>query len=119
MTAIAKVGFACFFHVMDFITGLVKGVKNHDISSSKMRDGLFKKCGYLILYVICFMIDRYGANVGLNLSFNTLTPVICYAVITEVISIVENIHGINPDIITSKIFDILKLSDSEKGDGNA
>lgn len=109
MATIAKIGVACFFHVCDFLTGLVKGVKQKNISSSKMRDGLFKKCGYLILYIVCYMIDKYGTDIGLNLSFHTLTPVICYAVITEIISILENVHGINPDIIPEKILEILKL----------
>lgn len=109
MTTIAKIGIALFFHACDFATGIIKGVKKKNVSSSKMRDGLFKKSGYLIIYIVCYMIDKYGKDIGLDLSFSTLSPVICYAVITEIISILENVHGINPNILPDKILEILKL----------
>ena len=36
------------FIAMDFITGLVKAFKQHNYTSSRMREGLFHKVGSIV-----------------------------------------------------------------------
>lgn len=102
-------------HGMDLLTGLIGGIKEHNIQSSKMRDGLFKKLGFLLCYAMAYLIDTYGATVGFSINFDILPVVITYAVGTEVISIIENIHRINPDLLPDKLMDLFNIG----GDNHA
>lgn len=39
---------ALIFNVLDLVTGIISAVKTKDIKSSKLRDGLFKKVGFIL-----------------------------------------------------------------------
>lgn len=105
---------ALVFHAMDFITGLVQGFKNKEIQSSKMRDGLFKKIGYLFCYALAYLVDYYGHVVGIDLGVQILPVIIAYAVLTEGVSIIENISKINPDLLPEKLLSIFHLDNEGK-----
>lgn len=99
------VGIALLFNGFDLVTGIVGALKDGEqIKSSKLRDGLFKKVGFIFCYVLGIAINY--AEGFLELPFGVdLLPIICtYAIVTEVVSIIENISKINPDILP----DILK-----------
>ena len=92
------------FNGLDLITGIIGAIRGGEqIKSSKLRDGLFKKVGFVFCYALGVLIN-YAENL-LTLPFGVdLVPVICtYAVITEVVSIIENISKINPDILSDKL----------------
>ena len=91
------------FHLVDFITGLISAVKNKNLKSSKMRDGMFKKVGFVMCYVVGILIDNYGVYIGFHLDSSVLTPIIIYSVTCELVSIAENINKINPDILPEKL----------------
>ena len=95
---------ALVFNGLDLITGIVGALRDGEqIKSSKLRDGLFKKVGFIFCYTLGVLIN-YAENF-LTLPFGVdLLPVICtYAIITEVVSIIENIAKINPDILPEKL----------------
>lgn len=95
---------ALVFNGLDLVTGIVGAIKDGgQIKSSKLRDGLFKKVGFIFCYTLCVLIN-YAENF-LTLPFDVdLVPVVCtYAIITEVVSIVENISKINPDLLPDKL----------------
>lgn len=95
---------ALIFNGLDLVTGIVGAIKDGEqIKSSKLRDGLFKKVGFIFCYTLGIMIN-YAENF-LSLPFGVdLVPVICtYAIITEIVSIIENISKINPDILPEKL----------------
>lgn len=99
---------ALVFNGLDLITGIVGAIKDGEqIKSSKLRDGLFKKVGFIFCYALGIVINY--AESYLTLPFGVdLVPVICtYAIITEVVSIVENISKINPDILPEKIKELI------------
>lgn len=99
---------ALIFNGLDLITGIVGALRDGEqIKSSKLRDGLFKKVGFIFCYTLGIMIN-YAENF-LTLPFGIdLVPVICtYAIITEVVSIIENIAKINPDILPDKLKKII------------
>lgn len=114
METVYPIIIALIFHVMDFITGLVQGFKNKEIQSSKMRDGLFKKIGYFCCYALAYLIDYYGHFVGIDLGIKVLPVIIAYAVLTECVSIIENISKINPDLLPEKLLSLFQLEDESK-----
>ena len=95
---------ALIFNGMDLATGIVGALRNGEqIKSNKLRDGLFKKVGFVFCYALGIAIN-YAENY-LTLPFGVdLVPIICvYAITTEVVSICENISKINPDILPDKL----------------
>lgn len=112
MEAFLPILIALIFHAMDFITGLIQAFKNKELQSSKMRDGLFKKIGYLCCYALAYLLDYHGKTVGIELGVNILPVIIAYAVLTECISIIENISKINPDLLPEKLLTLFHLDES-------
>lgn len=102
---------ALIFNFLDFATGLIQGFKSRSINSTKLRDGLFKKIGFVLCYVLSFIIDNYCYMIGFNLGFDTLPVIVSYVVLTEIVSIVENICEINPDLSVKKLLDLLNIKE--------
>ena len=99
---------ALVFNGLDLVTGIVGAIRDGEqIKSSTLRDGLFKKVGFVFCYALGVLIN-YAGNF-LNLPFGVdLVPVICtYAIITEVVSIIENISKINSDILPDKLKELI------------
>lgn len=105
---------ALIFNGMDLLTGIVGALRNGEqIKSNKLRDGLFKKVGFVFCYALGIAINY--AETYLTLPFGVdLVPVICtYAIITEVVSIIENISKINSDILPEKLKELIEYKDGE------
>lgn len=109
-----SIGVATAFHLLDFVTGIIQAVKNDSIQSKKLRDGLFKKIGFYVVYILAAMLDLYGPQIGLDLPFNVLPYIIAYCCLTEIVSIIENVAEINDALIPDKILSLLNLSDKVK-----
>lgn len=106
---------ALIFNGLDLITGIVGALRDGDqIKSSKLRNGLFKKVGFIFCYALGIAINY--AESYLTLPFGVdLVPVICtYAIITEVVSIIENISKINPDILPDKLKSLIGYNEGGK-----
>lgn len=99
MGAIHSIVVAVSFHLLDMVTGLIGAVKHGELKSSKMRDGMFKKVGFIACYVLAYLIDTYGVIIGVSFSVQVLPIIITYAVTTEIVSVFENINKINSDIL--------------------
>lgn len=111
MEAYCPILVALMFNGMDFLTGFVGAVKNKTLQSSRMRDGLFKKVGFVFCYVLAIMMDKEGSLIGLQLPFQITPVVICYVVTTEIISIIENICQINPDLVPEKLKELFNIKE--------
>ena len=107
---------ALIFNALDLVTGIITAVKNKDIKSSKLRDGLFKKVGFILCYFVAWLIDTYGSIIGFNLGTPILPIIILYVCTTELVSILENICKINPDILPEKLIGLFHISDVKKED---
>lgn len=114
MESMTPVFVALIFHIIDLLTGIVSAVRNKDLDSGKMRDGLFKKIGFLFCYLVAYIIDGYGTQIGMTLSIKLLPAIVLYTVTTEVISIIENISKINPDLLPEKLMDLFHIHGGEK-----
>ena len=104
-----SIGVALLFNLADLVTGLIAAVKAKELQSSKLRDGIFKKIGFLICYFLALMIDTYGSEVGFVLEVKLLPIVLAFVCLTEVVSIIENISKIT-DILPEKLLSIFHIS---------
>lgn len=100
---------ALIFNALDLLTGIVASVKNKEVKSSKLRDGLFKKVGFMFCYFIGWLVDTQGYRVGFNIT-NVLPIILLYSCTTELVSIIENICKINPDILPEKLMSIFHIN---------
>lgn len=87
----------CFI-CLDVLLGTVHAWLTNSISSSKARNGVMHKMGYLGAMLLCSLID--AAQSYLDLGFAAPTLAICTVMIclTEIFSICEHITEMNPDI---------------------
>lgn len=107
---------ALVFNALDLITGILSAVKNKDIQSAKLRDGLFKKVGFILCYFVAWLVDTQGTRIGFHFGIPILPIIILYVCTTELVSILENICKINPDILPEKLMELFNISDIKKED---
>ena len=100
---------ALVFNATDLVTGIISALKEHNLQSSKLRDGIFKKIGFLICYFLALMIDLYGSEVGFNLNVELLPVVLGFVCLTETISVIENLSKIT-DIVPEKLLSLFHIS---------
>ena len=91
------------------ITGIITALKEKDLKSSKLRDGLFKKVGFIFCYLIAWIVDNFGVEIGFTIGVPVLPVIIFYVCSTELVSIIENISVINPDIVSEKIMEMFHV----------
>lgn len=94
---------ALAFNLLDFISGFIKACSQRKLSSTKMRKGIFHKIGFILLYALCVLLHIANQELNLNLPFNLLYVITSYVILTEMISILENIGKINPEIDVNKL----------------
>ena len=107
--------FCMCFIVADYISGLIKAIKNKELDSTKMRLGLWHKAGF-----IGAMALGYGCQLAVNYdllpsSFNAVFGGVCvYVIVTEAISIFENLCELSPELSDSPLAELVKLRGEEK-----
>lgn len=109
MSVVISILVAFAFHIIDFTSGLLWAIKSKCVKSSRMRDGLFKKMGFVFCYMVALLIDKYGGLIGFTVGVDILPAIILYAVSTEFVSICENIKKLNPDILPNKLSEIFHI----------
>lgn len=100
--------------VMDYATGLIKAAMQHDISSEKMRNGLYHKVSFVIVMFLAEVIERAQHSIDLGFSMPIVAPAAIYIAITEVSSVLENLGEINPELKNSRLLTLFR-SDRESG----
>lgn len=106
---------ALIFNAADLVTGILSAIKEKNLQSSKLRDGIFKKGGFIICYFLALMIDMYGSEVGFNLTVELLPIVLGFVCLTEVVSIIENISKMT-DILPDKLLSLFHFSQKGEND---
>lgn len=92
---------------------MISACKNKNIQSSKLRDGLFKKIGFILCYFIAWLVDIEGATIGFNLGIDILPIIILYVCSTELVSILENISKINNELLPEKLLELFHIKREE------
>lgn len=103
------IGIALAFNGLDLVTGFISAVKEKDIMSSKLRNGLFKKAGFIFCYVLAWLLDTHGQVLGFAFPVKLLPVVIGYVVLIECVSIIENICRLNPDLLPEKLIELFHI----------
>lgn len=99
--------------LMDIVCGIVGAARNKKLCSSIMRDGLYNKFGELMLLLLAIFVNQVVQvtpfdEIG-------IPPEIAYAIaiyiaVMEIISIIENICKINPNLPFAKILLMFNLN---------
>lgn len=100
------------FNVLDFISGFIAGAKTEGVKSQKMREGLFHKAGYVLLYIMSWLIEYSQHYIQLPFTKELSVILVTYVIIMEVISIIENIAKVNENILPSKIKELIGMGDT-------
>ncbi len=89
----------CVFMIGDIISGLIKAWQSRDIKSNALRHGLFHKVAFVGVIFLAQGLE-YAADEIPEIDLNMpLTSGVCtYIILTEIVSILENLKSINPDI---------------------
>ena len=99
---------ACCFMLLDIVTGFVSAVVNKCVDSSKMKMGMWHKCGFLLAIgfgVLC----EYSVNyIDLGFTLPIQDAVCVYIILTELVSILENLGQISPSLASAEFMSIFK-----------
>lgn len=96
---------ACLMMLADIAVGFVGAAVRHDISSTKMREGIGHKVMMLALIVVAYVLGVGLTHVS-GIQFEVpSTEVVCwYTIVMELASIIENIAMAWPAFSDSKLF---------------
>ena len=106
------------FIIIDYITGVIKAAINKAVSSQEMREGLGHKATYIILLVVCYIIDTLQLNTDLSLPVKMFPIVSCGILLIEITSIIENICEINPELRQANFMHIFEKNSTETEEEN-
>lgn len=100
-----------FFVIFDYVTGVIQAVCNKDVQSSRMREGLFHKGAFVLVIILAIACEvAMGAIPEIGFTLPLVVPVCSYLIVTELVSIMENLGLMNSDLMSSKILSIFKIS---------
>ena len=105
-----SIGFLCLMMVLDFITGIMCGAKEHKLSSEVCINGLYKK-----LFMLVYVIIAHHLDVILDLDY--IRTGVCYMYGSgEIISMLENGTRLGLPMPTpiKKALDILNGGDNDE-----
>ena len=87
------------FMLIDVVTGVLKAVKNKELSSTKAREGIYKKTSFIIFIAFGYLSQFAMNYVDLGFNFPAGATVCLLVILTEAISVLENLGTINPELV--------------------
>ena len=100
--------------VVDYITGLIKGLLRGQLNSYAPRVGLCHKVAYYLEVFTAIILESFCVVVGIAIPVPLTYGVIIVVVFVEVISILENLGEINPKLTDNRfmsLFSFVKEND--------
>ena len=107
-TGIAALTIVGILMAIDYLTGLMKAAMQHNISSEKMRLGLWHKSGLILVMLLAEIVEHGQRYLDLGYTVPLIVPAAVYISITEISSILENIGEINPEIANSPLLQLFR-----------
>ncbi len=89
--------------VLDVCVGFAGAVKRRDVRSGKLRDGLWHKAGFEGLIALAYVIQYAARFVELGFEVPTVVAVCAYVILTEMVSVFENLCVLNPVLVGSPL----------------
>ena len=96
------------FIVFDFASGFVQAVANKDVQSEKLRQGLFHKCGFVFAIVFGVLCEWAMSFVDLGFDVPIALTICIYIMLTEIMSVLENLGKMSPELASSGFMSIFK-----------
>ena len=112
----------CLFMVLDIVTGFIGAVVNNCVDSKKMKAGLWHKCGFLLAIIFGILCEWASSFMDLGFSLPVQTAVCGFIVFIEIVSNLENLCKISPELAASnfvKIFASQKIDEVVGGNHDA
>ena len=102
------VGIALVFILFDIFTGIAGGVKEKALNSTALREGLWHKSGFIGLIVLAYILEVATLYIDLGFELPSVVAVCIYVIVTECVSIFENLCILNPEIAKSPLGQIVE-----------
>lgn len=104
------------FMMVDVFTGILKAVKNKELSSTRAREGMYKKASFILFIAFGYLADYAMDYVDLGFNFPAAATICTLIILTEAISVLENLGQINPDLV-KLVAPFLSALNSKKEEG--
>lgn len=111
-----EVKLALAFMMIDVFTGVLKAVKNKELNSTKAREGIYKKASFILFIAFGYLADYAMEYVDIGFNLPAAATICTLIVVTEAISILENLGKINPDLVKLVAPFLSALNKKEEGE---
>lgn len=111
-----EVKLALAFMVIDVFTGVLKAVKNKELNSTKAREGIYKKASFILFIAFGYLADYAMNYVDMGFNLPAAVTICALVIITEAISVLENLGQINPDMVKLVAPFLSSLNKKEEGE---
>ena len=113
---------AAVMMVLDILTGFAGAAKDKAIESGKMREGLWHKAGFFGLIFLAAVwevgsvwLNAEAAGIGVTVPELPAVGAVCtFIVAIEIVSILETLCDLNPDIAALPVIRDLRPHDPER-----
>lgn len=112
-----EVKLAMAFMVIDVFTGVLKAVKNKELNSTKAREGIYKKASFILFIAFGYLADYAMDYVNMGLNLPAGATICTLIIVTEAISVLENLGQINPDLV-KLVAPFLSALNKKEGENN-
>lgn len=99
----------CTFVVLDLVTGVMQAVANKTLDSSKMRAGLWHKCGFIITVILAALVEWSMQFIDLGFTLPLFVPVCVFIILAEIVSIFENVCKLSPELANSELAQLFNI----------
>lgn len=113
---IAPFAITAILMIMDYGTGVANAIMHNQMSSEKMRNGLWHKFAYIVVICTTILIEWGAQWIDLGFDLPLVTPVLISVALIEITSILENCVKINPELKAYKVLNIFSKSQDGKTD---
>ena len=104
------------FMLLDMVTGIAKGAKAGALDSEVMREGLWHKAGFIGLMALAYALQFAASLADLGIDVPAIGAVCVFVILTEAVSIAENLCALNPSIASSPLGSLLAGHGSKGSD---
>lgn len=111
-----EVKLALAFMVIDVFTGVLKAVKNKELNSTKAREGIYKKASFILFIAFGYLADYAMDYVNMGFNLPAAVTICTLIIVTEAISVLENLGKINPDLVKLVAPFLSALNKKEEGE---
>lgn len=118
-TVPVEVKLAIAFMLIDVFTGILKAVKNKELNSTKAREGMYKKASFILFIAFGYLADYAMVYVDLGFKFPAAATICTLVILTEAISVLENLGKINPELVALVAPFLSALNNKKDGEESA